>query len=378
MSDLAGLTRQRHLLDEFANFRHLPYAFGPPGLKGVIRREPGDFVVSETLPYTPAGDGEHLYLRVRKVAQNTRWVARRLAEKAGLPFRAVGYAGLKDRHGITDQWFSLHLPGRADPGADDLSVEGVEILESCRHTSKLRIGSVESNRFRIVVRDLSGDETGLEGRMTRIAQAGVPNYFGPQRFGRDRSNLSLLLEDDGPSRRSPRQRLNRRGREVRSFGLSALRSGLFNGYLSARVADRTWSKPLSGEMVYESEARSYSHFESACDTDPEFIPTGLLWGVGQNQATGEALAKEQILFSQFDAVTAVLESYEVRMSRRPLVLKLFDLSWSREGNTMIFEFTLGRGGYATSVLREVVDVTDQGLAPPPPVTAPVTEVADDE
>ena len=217
-------------LDGTANFNRLPHVCGRPELCGVIRNEPADFQVSEVLPFEPSGSGEHLFVNVRKTAHNTRWVARGLAEKARLPLRAVGYAGLKDRHAVAEQWFSLHLPGRSDPLPADLESSGVEILGMVRHASKLRIGMVRLNRFRIVVRELQGSCGHFETRVERVRRNGVPNYFGPQRFGRGRGNISLLTGDAPVDRKS------------RSFGLSALRSALFKrlsgtAYLGRELAE---------------------------------------------------------------------------------------------------------------------------------------------
>lgn len=318
-------------LKQAADFTLLPRAHGAPPVTGVLRSEPGDFRVSETLPFELTGDGEHLYLRVRKTGQNTRWVAKRLADAAGLPYRAVGIAGLKDRHAITEQWFSLHLPGKPDP--DEFDIPGVEILESVRHGGKLRTGAVASNQFVLTIRDLRGDWQTLEEHVEAVRSHGAPNYFGPQRFGHDAANL-LLMNSEG-----------RVGREARSFGLSALRSALFNGYLAARIVDGSWLQLLPGEIAARGDSER---------------PAGLLWGEGQNHAADAALALEEAWYGLFPETRLLLEQAKVRMMRRALAVLPDNLQMTRQDDRCLVSFALPRGAYATSVLRELGEFSDHG------------------
>jgi tRNA pseudouridine13 synthase len=310
-----------------ADFDLLPRAYGRPLATGEIRRSPGDFAVTERLSFVPSGDGEHVYLRLRKTGQNTRWVARRLADAAGVAPVAVGYAGLKDRHAVTEQWFSVHLPGQANP---DLAFpEGVELLETVRHTAKLRTGQVDANEFRIVVRNFDGDREAVEKRVALLAEQGAPNYFGAQRFGRDCRNLELLNQPGKPRR------------DARSFGLSALRAALFNGYLAMRVVQHSWDATVAGEVPARDGGG-----------------TGLLWGTGANRSKERALELEEDWFGFFPDTTALLVSQRVRMMRRALALRPGQLAsaWSDDGLELRFE--LPRGAFATVLLREIGDFID--------------------
>jgi len=228
---------------------------------------------------------------------------------AGLPFRAVGFAGMKDRHAVTEQWFSLHLPGRDDPAADAFAIDGVEILEQRRHSAKLRIGALRGNRFRIVIHDLTGDITEFERRLHSIRDNAVPNYYGAQRFGRGGGNLDLFGDLAQPAEL---------GRESRSFALSALRSALFNNYLAQRIAEDTVST----------------------------------WGAGESRATGAALEQERSFFAQYPATSRLLAAHDVRMMRRPLLIRPQGVDWHMGAGTATLEFALGRGQFATAVLRE--------------------------
>jgi len=331
------------------DFHSLPRALGGPPVTGVIRNSAADFIVTEDLSFRLSGAGEHLYLRIRKTGQNTRWIAKQLAGRLGLPIRAVGFAGLKDRHAVTEQWFSLYLPGRPDPESHELDIEGVELLECCRHTSKLRIGALAGNRFRIVVRGLQGSLPALETRLEAARAGRLPNFFGAQRFGRDGRNVDLL---------SMPVRKRSRSRDATSFGLSAIRSALFNGYLAERIDDDTWDRPLPGEILYCDSTGRYRHVDNMHDGDGSAHPTGLLWGPGQNQATSETLQREHEYFGRFPDPTALLAAYDVRMMRRPLGLRALELAWHLNGDVLELRFQLRRGQYATAVLREIVDFSE--------------------
>jgi tRNA pseudouridine13 synthase len=321
----------------------LPRVFGDPPAVGQIRSEPADFIVRESLAFELSGAGEHLYLLVRKTGQNTRWVARQLARVAGLPFRAVGFAGMKDRHAVTEQWFSLHLPGRDDPAADAFAIDGVEILEQRRHSAKLRIGALRGNSFQIVIRDLTGDIGEFEHRLSLICDGLVPNYFGAQRFGHGGGNLDLFGDLAQPAEL---------GRESRSFALSALRSALYNNYLAQRIAEGSMMTPLPGEIVYCAAEQGYRHEPEMRDSGQLLYPAGLLWGCGESRATGTALDHEQSFFAQFPATTRLLAAHDLRMMRRPLMISPQGFEWHVEEGTATVSFSLHRGQFATAVLRE--------------------------
>lgn len=328
-----------------------------------MRAEPADFTVREMLAFDLTGAGEHLYLLVRKTGQNTRWVAQQLARSFGLPARSVGYAGMKDRRAVTEQWFSVHLPGRADPDTGNLGIDGVEVLRTRRHAGKLRIGALRGNRFRIVIRSLGGDLDGLERRLVAVRDGLVPNYFGAQRFGHDGGNLDLLRG----SAAAPRL-----DRPARSFGLSALRSAMFNAYLAGRIDAGSATTPLAGEILWCASANGYRHEPTLRQADPVppadgpsaqepagstgAIPSGLLWGVGDSHATDAARDLEDEFFAGFPATLQLLAAHDVRMMRRPLLAPATDLAWHIDADSACVEFSLSRGQYATAVLHECVQL----------------------
>ncbi len=301
----------------------------------------------------PAGEGEHLWVRVRKRNLDTWQAADRLARAAGVAPAAVGFAGLKDRRAVTEQWFSLHLPGRLDPDLSACRDDRLEVLEACRHTHALRRGMLAGNAFRLRIRDFEGDRAQLEERLARIAHEGVPNYFGPQRFGRDGANLeaAAALLGGGPAPRDRRRR---------GLLLSAARSALFNQVLAARVARGDWNRMLPGEVLQLAGSGACCWAgpgDEARVATGRAHPTGPLWGrPGRHLGPREEAARvERAALEAWGEWRAGLEKAGLVMDRRPLRVLVAALDWCREGNDLVLAFTLGPGAYATAVVRELVE-----------------------
>lgn len=322
-------------------------------MRGRLRERPEDFRVEEDLGFAPDGVGEHALLRVRKTAGNTEWVARRLASHVGQSVSTVGYAGLKDRHAVTTQWFSVHLAGRPDPDWSALAEPGVEILEVHRHGRKLRRGTLRGNRFHIRLRGLAGDRALLDDRLASVRARGLPNYFGPQRFGNQEGNLhrarALFAGEAG-----------RVDRHLRGLWLSAARSQLFNEVLALRVERGDWDRPLAGDRMQLSGSRS--HF--AAEVVDEVLlarvrtfdidPTGPLWGRGEVLTSGDVAALEQGVADCFPEWAAGLAVEGLRQERRALRLAVPDLEAAfPESDVLDLAFALPAGAYATAVLREL-------------------------
>lgn len=330
----------------------LPHAYGAPPVRGVIRREPDDFRVDEELGFTPSGAGEHVLLHIRKRGLNTDDVTRLLARHAGVALRDVSYAGLKDRHAVTSQWFSVTLPGKAAPDWSALNGERVTVLAAARHARKLRRGALTGNRFTLLVRELDGDVAALVERLRQVAAEGVPNYFGDQRFGRDNVERA---------RRMLAGRLRVRDRFERGIYLSALRSLLFNAVLARRVADGSWRQALAGDALVLAGSRS---FFVADDIDEalrarvaahDVHPSGPLWGEGELASRAAARQLEEEALQAYRADAEALARSGLAMERRPLRLRPQALEFDcSEPGCLRIGFGLGAGGYATVVLRELV------------------------
>jgi len=318
--------------------------------QGSVRQSSSDFQVTETLDYELCGAGEHDFLWLEKLDANTAWVAGELAKYAGIRESDVGYAGLKDRHAVTRQWFSVRRPSSAGTNWNDFELPGVKILDLSRHGRKLRRGAHSGNRFRIAVRDVDVTPDQLDQRLSLMRRDGVPNYFGEQRFGRDGNNLQLAGDlFDGRKMR----------RAKRSIALSAARSFLFNHILQQRVQDGSWNQLIEGESACLDGSNSIftvervdQELQRRCE-ELDIHPGGALWGSGEPSTSGEVLALEQAAVLPFGNIRRGLESL-ARQSRRALRLAVLDLAWEIDGNTVWLEFGLTSGGYATAVLREFV------------------------
>jgi tRNA pseudouridine13 synthase len=323
-----------------------------PTATGLLRCEPQDFKVVEIPGFSLTGDGEHDYLYIEKINANTPWVARGLARSAGVPVRDVGFAGMKDRHAVTRQWFSVRRPGGVKADWERLDLEGVSVLEVRRHNRKLRRGSHRANHFQLRIRALadSGSVVGLGERLRRIAAMGVPNYFGEQRFGREGRNIDLARRCFA-GERMPRGQ--------RSIALSAARSLLFNNVLSARVVAADWNRLRDGDVANLNGSGSIfpvptvdAELQRRCD-EFDIHPTGVLWGKGAPTTTGCARDTEQRIADLLPDLANGLER-NTDEGRRALRLEVQDLEWDLLDDSLILSFSLTRGGFATAVLRELV------------------------
>lgn len=331
------------------------YAHGPATAHGRLKAAPEDFRVEEVLGFEPDGEGPHALLKIEKRGVNTGWVASALARLVGLSPRDVGYAGLKDRHAVTVQHFTVPIEGCTEPDWSAVVSNEYRVLAAARHRRKLKIGALKGNRFQIVVRELSAPAETLAPRFQTITARGVPNYFGAQRFGRGGANLgkadAMLV---GSSRIFDRR--------LRGLLLSAARSLLFNEVLAARVAAGTWDKILPGEVLMLDGSRSVFKSEvgdSALATRlaaGDVHPTGPLWGRGDLSSRDEVRALEESVAAVHSGWVQGLARAGVDMARRALRLPVRELSWQpQDARTLAIRFFLPAGAYATTVLRELVD-----------------------
>jgi len=318
-----------------------PNAYPASGAVGTLKRFNEDFRVTELPCQPPSGEGEHIWLDIEKNGANTAFVAQQLAEAAGVPERDVGYAGLKDRHAITRQWFSIYFPKGQTPDLTQLQHPEFRVLSQSRHVKKLRPGDLLGNRFRILLRDVT-DSNGntqvaqaVEANLQAIVSQGVPNYFGAQRFGFDGGNVELgraMLARDIRVR-NPRKK---------GIYLSAVRSFVFNEVLAERIQRGLWGQTLPGDVM-----------------DAAGEPTGPLWGRGRVSTSGEAHALETDVAQRHATLCDGMEHAGLEQERRALVARPAELWWEWLDNGtlprhLVLSFSLPAGCYATSVLDEVL------------------------
>lgn len=336
----------------------LPSAFGAAVLSARIRTTAEDFFVEEIAGFEPSGEGEHLLLTIEKRGLNTTAVAKRLADWAGLPEMAVGYAGMKDRHAVTRQRFSVHLPKRIAPDTKGLQSEDLDVLSSTWHNRKLPRGALAGNRFVLVLREVAGERTAIEARLRQIAAHGLPNWFGEQRFGRGGDNVESALS----------MFAGRRVRhDQRSILLSAARSELFNRVLAARVRDASWDGGLEGEVWILSGSRSvfgpepWDEILAGRLARFDIHPSGPLWGAGELRCAARCAEIELSALDGDDALVLRkgLQDAGLKQERRALRLVAEGLTWTwQEEAALSLSFSLPPGSYATALLQELGEVTD--------------------
>lgn len=328
-------------------------AFGPPLLTGVLRQQPEDFRVEEIPAFEPSGEGEHLMLEVEKRGLNTAHVAGCLARWAGVPDMAIGYAGLKDRHAVTRQRFSVHLPKRVAPDLSTFAVDGARIVSSAWHVRKLARGALAGNRFVLRVRDVAGGRDGLDGRLRELSAKGCPNAFGVQRFGHGGRNIEAARAMFAGRRVR---------RDQRSILLSAARSMIFNTVLARRIDDGSWMHGLDGDVwmldgshsVFGPERDPHAGDLPGRAAGLDIHPTGPMWGRGQLRCEGAAAALERHTAESFGDLAAGLEQAGLKQERRALRMRVGNLAWDWPADDCLsIGFTLPAGSYATVVLEQL-------------------------
>lgn len=322
-----------------------------PALGGRIGDRPEHFVVEEIPAYEPSGEGDHTYVWVEKRLQNTRDVAGHIARAAGVPIREIGYAGLKDRRAVTRQWFSLPVRSRA-PSEWQLP-EGVTVLEVSRHRNKLRTGHLIGNRFSLTFVDVpEGGKERAERILQRIAQGGVGNYFGPQRFGRGGQNLSSAMAWLAEGARPPR------GTDPKLLS-SVLQSEHFNRYAARRLTER--GRLLEGDVVRLAGSGAHFVVEDLAAEQPrldagDIVLTGPMIGPRGLHARGAAQELELTLAEELGLSSELLErlGQHAPGTRRDLLLLPSEATLNEpEPGCLHFSFRLPAGAYATQVAREL-------------------------
>ena len=327
---------------QYTTLPQWPNAYPASGASATLKRLNEDFIVTELPQQLPSGAGEHIWLDIEKNGANTAFVAQQLAEAAGVQDMDVGYAGLKDRYAITRQWFSIYLPngkGKGEtPDLTQLQHPEFKVLSQSRHVKKLRPGDLLGNRFRIVLRDVTGGPgaiEALESNLKSVASQGVPNYFGAQRFGFEGGNVEQ-------GRAMLAREIRVRNPKKKGIYLSAVRSFVFNEVLALRIQQGLWGKTLTGDVM-----------------DEVGQPTGPLWGRGRVTTTDQAQALENGVAERHATLCDGMEHAGLDQDRRALVASPVDMSWEwLQADQLALTFSLSAGNYATSVLNELLQTAE--------------------
>lgn len=332
------------------------YLYGEPAATGLLRQQADDFIVEEQLNFSSSGAGEHILLYIEKAGQNTQYVAKQLAELTGLRARDISYAGLKDRHAVTRQWFCFKWPIKQALDWQSWQLEGCTVLDVQRHYRKLRLGALKANYFRIRLRQVSDCAEVLQ-RAEQVRQ-GVPNYYGEQRFGINGGNLVLAQQlFNGQSITD---------RKLRGLALSAARSFLFNCQVSARISAAQFNTVLDGDVLQLDGSGSVFRAPQADATlqqrltERDVHVTAALPGIGEPMVSGPAAQFEQQALAAYPLLLQGLQDYRLKAERRGMRLVPQQLQLQQDGNDMLISFALPAGCFATSVLRELVQYRDCG------------------
>ena len=380
MSELGQIKPQESFLQPDS----LAYATGKPELLARIKQHLDDFRVDEELGFAPTGAGEHLLVRIEKAGQSTTEVARQISSTLGISDTDIGYSGMKDRQARTRQWFSIRLDQKAEAELGRLQSDQLQILQQSRNQRKLQIGVHKANHFQLVLREVMGvnatgaefsatnAEATLDRKLQTLAQQGVPNYYGSQRFGRDLSNLHQvreLLRADADQAFATRNRY--RHKRKRSMLYSAARAYLFNQLLSARITRGNWASYIDGDVLNLNHTKRCflvepgawgAELQQRLD-ELDIHITGMLPGRIDSKdryvTHGQAADIEKVVCEEFAELVSGLEQQGLMSARRPCRFQVQQLQWQwLDSATVSLAFTLPVGAYATSLLREVCQLRE--------------------
>ena len=325
-------------------------------IRGRYKVEPDDFVVEELPAYEPSGHGEHLWLWIEKRSLSTLDLLDRLGRRLQLDPRAIGIAGLKDARSRSRQWVSVERV--REDAVQDLGDDDWRVLQCRRHDNKLKMGHLRGNRFAITLRGTQPADLDIaRSNLQELQRVGVPNYFGEQRFGKRGANLQNGLDIlCGAARRKAR------AMPRRVFGLvvAAVQSEIFNRVVMARLQGLGTLLPGDLAILHRNHACfpvQEPQREQARADAMELSPSGPMHGPKMAQPSGEPRAIE-------DAALAALELAAEQFAdlpfgvgageRRPLRMPVGDVAAATTADGLCLQFTLPRGGFATSVLRELL------------------------
>ncbi|CAH0527122.1 tRNA pseudouridine(13) synthase TruD [Vibrio hippocampi] len=328
---------------------NLAYLNGKPQLTANYKAQNQDFIVKEVLGFPFSGEGEHLMVRIRKNGENTSFVANELAKVCGVKSKDIGWAGLKDRHAITEQWLSVHLPKKQLPdfGAFQQQYPSIEVLATDWHNKKLRPGDLIGNEFEIRLTSVS-DMDALVARLALVTRAGVPNYFGEQRFGHEGNNVT-------EARRWGRDNVRTRNQNKRSLYLSAARSWIFNHIVSKRLNQGCFDQTIAGDMI-EFDGQFVLASEVDLASREDWNITAAMAGDNALPTQEQALELEQSIVDQEPDLMKLIRGNRMRHDRRNIVLLPQQFSYQAEENSVVLKFFLDSGSFATSVLRELAQL----------------------
>ncbi|HFC30649.1 MAG TPA: tRNA pseudouridine(13) synthase TruD, partial [Oceanospirillales bacterium] len=287
--------------------------------KGQIRTFARDFKVVENLSVDFSNQGEHLWLYIEKTDSNTNWVAKQLSNVCQVPQKNIGFAGLKDRHAITRQWFSIQLAKISDIDKIQAALPNeIRIIQSAKHHKKIKTGQLDGNNFSIKVRNIKGDKQQIEQNIANIQQNGVPNYFGEQRFGHDMGNIKKASDWFTGNYKV-------KTRNLKSILISTARSHIFNLIISKRIEQNIWNKAIKGDILQLNNSKSWFEEKDASKSELEkrlsdfdIHITAAMWGENPTQASDKCAKLETEIAQQFPNYQRGFEKFRLKQDRRAM------------------------------------------------------------
>ena len=348
----------------------LSYVDTKPSTSGEIKRKFSDFKVHEDLSFDPTGFGDHLFIKIKKTGLTTIDVAKKISEVTGSKLSTIGYSGMKDKHGECTQWFSAPVSESASRSLGSIENANLSVIKSLRNQRKLRIGSHRNNQFDITLRSCIGGRDKFEARLKLVQERGLPNYFGTQRFGKNMQNIMsvsrlMAAETEGPSCLNKRD-FDKLNLIERGILISAARAYLFNQVLSARLKMKNWATYLPGDVLNLNGTDCYFLLEQ--DDQEDIVQqrlnlfdihiSGPLAGSSSSKdkyiTSAKAADIETKSFRKYEVLLDGLRKLNISASRRPLRFKPENFQWSWvDETTLNIHFSLRKGCYATSLLREI-------------------------
>lgn len=334
----------------------LVYPYGAAQVSGTIKAQPADFKVVENLGFEPSGEGEHLFLLIEKSGLSTHELIDALARDFKLKPRDIGYSGLKDKLAVTQQWLSLHMPGQMHQ-FEMPEINGYTVLQQGWHHRKLKPGTHRTNSFEVIIRNLEGFTEETARQIDSIKSMGMANYFGQQRFGERRGNVSRAIQIFSNPRKT-----RKLSRNKRSLYLSALRSHLFNQTLASRIESGYWQQPIEGDVFMLTGSQSI--FQEALNDDIrsryqnfDLSSSASLFGEGDSKLADQASAIENRVFSEYPEIVECLLRLKVKLQMRPIRVAVEDLDVEHRGKekSLLIKATLPSGSYFTTLLDHFID-----------------------
>jgi tRNA pseudouridine13 synthase len=361
---------------------HWSRLYGDALGSAILKQEMHDFIVEEQLGFEPSGEGEHIFLWLEKTNLNTAFVAESLAKFSRLHLRDITYAGRKDKFALTRQWFGVHIANKKEPNWDEFKLEGAKILQVARNDRKLRVGVLKGNQFELVLRNLTSyagadaefDVQALEQRLELIKHQGAPNYYGSQRFGEMRATPGVAEQSATAGKLLLGGNLALaekliggeaiRNRNKRSVAISALRSWLFNEIIHQRIIQNNFHQPLLGDAMQLSGSNSFFVLKDESEqadiikrlAEFDINITSPLWGDGKLHSSASARDLELKCVAQFPEIIQTLNSLGLKQQRRAIRIIPQGFTWQIKDNNLKMKFSLPAGCFATSIVRELLDV----------------------